>query len=70
MKNEYDMLNNLIDKKINSEIEKFGKQLDRVYYEFKGDLLKTLKNNLNRTKLEIIQINNDETLLEKEFLKT
>lgn len=70
MKNEYDMLNNLINKKINSEIEKFGKQLDRVYYEFKGDLLKTLKNNLNRTKLEIIQINNDETLLEKEFLKT
>ena len=68
MKNEYDMLNNLINKKINSEIEKFSKQLDTTYYDFKGNLLKALKNNLNKTKLEIIQMNNDEDILEKEFL--
>ena len=70
MEKEHDMLKHLIDKKINSEIEKFGKQLDRVYYEFKGDLLKTLKNNLNKTKSEIIQMNDNEMLLEEEFLKT
>ena len=70
MKNEHDMLNNLIDKKINSEIDKFKKQLDSVYYEFRGNLLKTLKNNLNKTKLEIVQMNNNEMLLEEEFLKT
>ena len=70
MKNEHDILKHLIDKKINSEIEKFGKQLDRTYYEFKGDLLKTLKNNLNKTKLEIMQMSNDEMLLEEEFLNT
>ena len=70
MEKEHDMLKHLIDKKINSEIEKFGKQLDRVYYEFRGNLLKTLKNNLNKTKLEIVQMNNNEMLLEEEFLKT
>ena len=70
MKKEHDMLNNLIDKKINSEMEKFKKQLDRVYYEFRGNLLKTLKDNLNKTKLEIAQMNDDEILLEKEFLNT
>ena len=70
MENKHDMLKHLIDKKINSEIEKFGKQLDRTYYEFKGDLLKTLKNNLNKTKSEIIQVTNNDMLLEEEFLKT
>ena len=68
MNDKHDMLNNLINKKINSEIEKFSKQLDTTYYDFKGNLLKALKNNLNKTKLEIIQMNNDEDILEKEFL--
>ena len=68
MNDKHDMLNNLINKKINSEIEKFSKQLDITYYDFKGNLLKALKNNLNITKLEIIQMNNDEDILEKEFL--
>ena len=70
MEKEHDMLKHLIDKKINSEIDKFKKQLDSVYYEFRGNLLKTLKNNLNKTKLEIVQMNNNEMLLEEEFLKT
>ena len=68
MNDKHDMLNNMINKKINSEIEKFSKQLDTTYYDFKGNLLKALKNNLNKTKLEIIQMNNDEDILEKEFL--
>lgn len=70
MSDKYDVLNNLINKKINSKIEEFSKQLDKDYFDFKENLLKTLKNNLNKTKLEIIQINSDETLLKKEFLKT
>ena len=70
MKKEYDILNNLINKKINSEIKKFNKQLDSAYYEFKINLLKTIKNNLNKTKLEISQMSNNEILLEEEFLNT
>lgn len=70
MKKEYDMLNHLINKKISSEIKKFNKQLDSTYYEFKMNLLKILENNLNKTKLEIVQMSNNEMLLEEEFLNT
>ena len=70
MKKEYDILNNLINKKINSEIKKFNKQLDSAYYEFKINLLKTIKNNLNKTKLEIVQMNNNEMIIEDEFFNT
>ena len=70
MKKEYDILNNLINKKINSEIKKFNKQLDSAYYEFKMNLLKILENNLNKTKLEIVQMNNNEMLIEDEFFNT
>ena len=49
MEKEYDILNNLINKKINSELKKFNKQLDSAYYDFKGKLLKILEYNLNKT---------------------